>query len=78
MIHKQFNWPSGGSVSITFNGEGNGALTITSTKNTTNSTRSMDVILKTTDNSVTIKLHIIQQCFKSSDFGIDFNNDFCV
>lgn len=77
MAHKQFNWPSGGSVSITFNGEGNGALTITSTKNTTNSTRSMDVILKTTDDSVTIKLRIIQH-FKSSDFGIDFNNDFCV
>ena len=77
MVHKQFNWPSGGSVSITFNGEGDGALTITSTKNTTNSTRSMDVILKTTDDSVTIKLHIIQP-FKRSDFGIDFNNDFCV
>lgn len=75
MTSKQFNWPDGGTVSIMFNGEGNGALTIISTENITNSVRSMDITLKTIDNSVTIKIHITQH-FKSSDFSIDFSNDF--
>lgn len=75
MTSKQFNWPDGGTVSIMFNGEGDGALTIISTENTTNSARSMDITLKTIDNSVAIKIHITQY-FKSSDFSIDFSNDF--
>ena len=77
MAYKQFNWPDGGTVNIVFNGEGNGALTISSTKNTTKNARSMDITLKTTDNSIAIKIHITQQ-FKSSDFSIDFSNDFGV
>lgn len=75
MTSKQFNWPDGGTVSIMFNGEGDGALTIISTENITNSVRSMDITLKTIDNSVTIKIHITQH-FKSLDFSIDFSNDF--
>ncbi len=76
MKHKLFNWPNGGNIDVMFSGEGNSALTITSTKNTTKSARSMYITLKTTDGSATIKIHVVQH-FKSLDFGIDFNNDFC-
>lgn len=75
---KYFRWPNSlARVSVTFNGEGNGALTIDSTPNYTSKPRSMDITLKTTDNTVSVNIHITQYS-RSSDFNIDFNTDFCL
>ena len=74
----QFPWSIGtGNVRITFNGNGNEAITIESDRNTSGQVRSMEVSISTTKPSspiITRKLTITQS--KAGDFSLDFNSDF--
>lgn len=76
MNSKTFQWSTGsGQVTILYNGEGSGALSIISSKNTLSVPREIYIKLKTIDSSVYVTLHIVQYNY-SSDFSIDFNSDF--
>lgn len=76
MNSKTFPWSTGGGqITILYNGDGSGAISITSSKNTLSVQREMRIRLKTIDSSVYVTLHIVQYSY-SSDFSIDFNSDF--
>lgn len=69
-------WNCGdGSITLTYNGQGDGSITFISSPNNLYTQRSQDIFVKTIDNTVVKRLTIIQSA-KQSDFSIDFNSDF--
>lgn len=76
MNSKTFPWSIGGGyVTIQYSGEGFGALSITSSRNTLSTQREMYIKIKVINSNIYKILHIVQH-FYSSDFSIDFNSDF--
>ena len=76
MNSKIFQWSTGsGQVTIRYNGEGPGTLSITSSQITLSVPREMYIKLKVIGSSKYVTLRIIQYNH-SSDFSIDFNSDF--
>lgn len=69
-------WNNGnGVITLTYNGQGNGSITVISSPNNLRIQRSQDIFVKTVDNTIIKRLTIIQSA-KQSDFSIDFNSDF--
>lgn len=69
-------WNDGdGSITLTYNGQGNGSITVISSPNNLHIQRSQDIFVKTVDNTI-IKRLTITQSAKQGDFSIDFNSDF--
>lgn len=42
------NWPTGGNVTLTYGGQGNGTIVVTSDDNPTDAARSMTITIETT------------------------------
>jgi len=53
-------WPTGGSVTLTYTGEGNGSITVQSDENPTDAARSMSVTVETTVGDVSRQVTIGQ------------------
>ena len=67
-------WPIGsGNVKVTYDGKGNGALTIVSDPNDLAINRSMSIKIKTADGSISVTRTITQF---AKNIEHDFNNDF--
>lgn len=78
MISKTFPWSIGGGyVTVQYNGEGFGTLSITSSRNTLRTQREMYIRVKVVNSDIYNILHIVQN-IHSSDFSIDFNSDFTI
>lgn len=68
MATKTIAWNSGtGSATLTYNGQGDGAITVVSDENNLNVRRSMNITIKTTDNTVSRSVTVIQE---ASDQGM--------
>lgn len=74
-MQKRIKWNTGtGYITLNYNGQGDGPVSVTLDDNT-GPARSQEVIIKTVDGSVT-RILTIRQSARPKDFNSDFNSDF--
>lgn len=77
-MEKIIKWSdNSGNVKVTFDGSGDGTVTVESDANTTGKVRTCTFTISTTDGSgISVEITVKQSY--TGDFSLDFNNDFFI